>query len=393
MRRLLLTVVTLGLLLAGQAFAEPITLNAEQKARLQQLLPNTRIDANLLQGLADLFYSHDMPVTVRLKAISTLAGLDRMPPSTALHRKICIWDIGGRAGPVYQAAIEQRAIALQYGVHLKMVPFTNETILVEELKAGHCDAALMSGLRARSFNLYTGTVDAIGAIPDNQQMHTLLRVLADPSQAGRMVQGQYVIMGIYPAGSAYIFVDDKRISSLNRAAGKKVAVLNSDPMQAEMVAGIGATPVPTDFVNAPNMFNNHVVDILPAPLVTYEYLELYKGMTPNGGIVDYPFTQLTMQLVGRLDKFPNVIAQLIREASLQAYGRIRQRLKTEEDRVPDHWWIHISDADKKKYDIMMRKARENLKDKGYYSADMLDLEHRIRCKYDPARAECASHQE
>ncbi|HCR78842.1 MAG TPA: hypothetical protein DIW42_04130, partial [Alcanivorax sp.] len=77
------------------------------------------------------------------------------------------WDIAGRNGPVFQAAMEQRAMALEYGIDLEMIPFTNETILVEELKAGRCDAGLMSGMRARLFNSYTGTIDAIGAIPDN----------------------------------------------------------------------------------------------------------------------------------------------------------------------------------------------------------------------------------
>lgn len=394
MRRLFFTAIVLSLLLTGTTVAaDNINLTAEQKATLHKLLPGIAINGSLLDGLSSVFYSHDMPVNVRLKAISKLAGLDKMPPGTALKRKICIWDIGGRAGPVYQAAMEQRALAMQYGINLDMVPFTNETVMVEALKAGRCDAALMSGLRARSFNTYTGTVDAIGAIPNNKEMHTLLRVLADPSQADKMVQGKYVIMGIYPAGAAYIFVDDKSISSLAKAAGKKVAVLDYDPVQAQMVASIGATPVPSDIVSAPNKFNNHVVDILPAPLVAYEFLELYKGMKPDGGIVDYPFTQLTMQLVGRLDKFPNVVAQLIREASLEAYSRIRQRIKVEEDRVPDHWWIHISAADQRKYDSMMQDARDTLREKGYYSGAMLDLQHRIRCKYDPSRGECARGQD
>ena len=80
-----------------------------------------------------------------------------------LKRTICIWDIGGRNGPVFNAAMEQRALAVEYGINLDMVPYTNETVMVEEFKAGRCDAALMSGLRARQFNLYSGSVDAIGA--------------------------------------------------------------------------------------------------------------------------------------------------------------------------------------------------------------------------------------
>ena len=42
---------------------------------------------------------------------------------------------------------------------------------------------------------------------------------------------------------------------------------------------------------------------------------------------------------------------------------------------------------------MTQKACGNLGAKGYYSADMLDLEYRIRCKYDPTRTECTHQQE
>jgi TRAP-type C4-dicarboxylate transport system substrate-binding protein len=278
---------------------------------------------------------------------------------------------------------------VEYGINLEMVPYTNETVMVDEFKAGRCDAALMSGLRARQFNLYSGSVDAIGAVPSQKHMHTLLQVLAHPRQAGHMVQGDYVVMGIYPAGAAHIFVNDKSISSLAKAAGKRVAVLDYDETQAEMVAAIGATPVTTDIVSAPNKFNNGQIDILPAPLVAYEILELYKGMSPDGGVVDYPLTQLSMQLIGRLDKFPNEVAQLIREASFEAYPQVIKRIEQETRRVPERWMISIPDKDKHDYEVMMQDARDALRAQKYYSADMLGLQRKIRCKFDPARSECS----
>ncbi|HBM23122.1 MAG TPA: hypothetical protein DD411_06075, partial [Alcanivorax sp.] len=184
----------------------------------------------------------------------------------------------------------------------------------------------------------------------------------------------------------------KRISSLAKAAGKKVAVLDYDKTQSEMVAGIGATPVPSDIVSAPNKFNNGVVDILAAPLIAYELLELYKGMEPDGGIVNYPIAQISMQLVGRLDKFPNEVAQLIREASFEAYDEVRARVKTEEDRVPDRWWIEIPADEKREYEAMMQEARDTLREQDYYDGRMLDLQSRIRCKFDPSRGECSNNK-
>ncbi|WP_290538985.1 MULTISPECIES: putative solute-binding protein [Alcanivorax] len=364
-------------------------LTEAQKKQLQTLLPGVTLNDATLEQLEDVFYTREMPVRNRLKAISQMVGLDQMPPGSTLKRTICIWDIGGRNGLVFNAAMEQRALALEYGINLEMVPYTNESVMVDEFKAGRCDAALMSGLRARQFNLYSGSVDAIGAVPTQKHMHTLLQVLAHPRQAGHMVQGDYVVMGIYPAGAAHIFVNDKSISSLAKAAGKRVAVLDYDETQAEMVAAIGATPVTTDIVSAPNKFNNGQIDILPAPLVAYELLELYKGMSPDGGVVDYPLTQLSMQLIGRLDKFPNEVAQLIREASFEAYPEVIKRIEQETRRVPERWMIAIPDKDKREYEVMMQDARDALRAQKYYSADMLSLQRKIRCKFDPARSECS----
>ena len=364
-------------------------LTQAQKQQLQTLLPGVTLNDSTLEKLEDVFYTREMPVRSRLKAISQMVGLDQMPAGSTLKRTICIWDIGGRNGPVFNAAMEQRALAVEYGINLDMVPYTNETVMVDEFKAGRCDAALMSGLRARQFNLYSGSVDAIGAVPSQKHMQTLLKVMAHPRQAGHMVQGDYVVMGIYPAGAAHIFVNDRRISSLAKAAGKRVAVLDYDETQAEMVAAIGATPVTTDIVSAPNKFNNGQIDILPAPLVAYEILELYKGMSPDGGVVDYPLTQLSMQLIGRLDKFPNEVAQLIREASFEAYPDVIKRIEVETRRVPERWMIAIPDKDKREYEVMMQDARDALRAQKYYSSDMLDLQRKIRCKFDPTRSECS----
>jgi Solute-binding protein AdeT 1/2 len=364
-------------------------LTQAQKQQLQALLPGITLNDSTLENLEDVFYTREMPVRSRLKAISQMVGLDQMPAGSTLKRTICIWDIGGRNGVVFNAAMEQRALALEYGINLDLVPYTNETVMVDEFKAGRCDAALMSGLRARQFNLYSGSVDAIGAVPSQKHMQTLLKVMAHPRQAGHMVQGDYVVMGIYPAGAAHIFVNDRRISSLAKAAGKRVAVLDYDETQAEMVAAIGATPVTTDIVSAPNKFNNGQIDILPAPLVAYEILELYKGMSPDGGVVDYPLTQLSMQLIGRLDKFPNEVAQLIREASFEAYPDVIKRIELETRRVPERWMIAIPDKDKREYEVMMQDARDALRAQKYYSSDMLDLQRKIRCKFDPTRSECS----
>ncbi len=335
--------------------------------------------------LRSTIYNQSLPLEERVAAFQELTGLE--PDPDRVYR-VCIWDIFGRSGPVFAAAQEQRKKILEFGVNVEMVPYTSESVMVEELKSGTCDAALMSGLRARLFNRYTGTLDSIGGFPEREQMRLGLKLMADPRSADRMVSNGYVVMGIAPAGAAHVFVDDREINTLAKAAGKRVAVLDYDPVQAEMISGIGATPVVADIVNAPNMFNTGVVDVLAAPLAAYEVMELYKGLEPDGGIVDLPLTHITAQLIGRSEVVPNELAQFVREAFYQGFDEISSRVRMEEEKVPDEWWIEIPAEDRLEYDRMMQQARVELRDKGYYSADMLTLQRKIRCRANGAREEC-----
>ncbi|MED5389559.1 MAG: hypothetical protein VX793_11940, partial [Pseudomonadota bacterium] len=88
------------------------TLTDAQREQLQTLLPGITLSDSKLEQLEDVFYTREMPVRSRLKAISQMVGLDQMPAGSTLKRTICIWDIGGRNGPVFNAAMEQRALAV-----------------------------------------------------------------------------------------------------------------------------------------------------------------------------------------------------------------------------------------------------------------------------------------
>lgn len=364
------------------------SLSADQLKQLIPVAPGIKITADFLGQVYAIAYDTKLTLEQRGQQLRALIGIKS--PAQYIKRSVCIWDPIGKAGPIFQAAMDQKARAQAFGIDLKLVPYTDESIATVDLKAGHCDAALISGLRARTLNQFTGTTDAIGGITTDQQMRTLLYVLSRPAMAKHMVQGPFVTLGIAQGGAAYVFVDDKTINTLGKAAGKKVAVLSYDQVQAEMVAQIGATPVPATMLSAPNMFNNHVVDVLAAPLVAYNAMELYKGMTPNGGIINYPLAQITMQLIGWRNKFPNVIGQLIREAFYENYDKINDALNSEVKAIPKHWWIEIPDKDKAEYEHMMQQARLTLRDKNYYSADMLTLERKIRCKFNPSNSECTN---
>ena len=328
-----------------------------------------------------------------ISAILPLALLATPASAETLKRKVCVFDIIGNVGPVMGAMRDWSTAAMAWGLEAELVPFTNEAIAAEDLKAGKCDAALITGIRGRDFNQYSGTLDSIGGIPTMEHMRVLLQVMAHPSSADKVTTEAYGLMGIAPAGAAYIFVNDRQINTLAKAAGKKVAVLEYDKTQSILVSQIGATPVASDVSNFSGKFNNGVVDVIAAPLVAYTPLELYKGMSPNGGIINYPLAQITMQLIARTDRFPADMMQTSREYFFKNLDTVLEGLAKEEKSVDPKWWVEIPDADKSSYEVMMQEARIQMRELGYYSSEMLTLQRRIRCKLDSSRAECADPQE
>jgi hypothetical protein len=317
--------------------------------------------------------------------LSSLAQAD-----ATIKRKICVFDIAGNVGPVMSLMKDWKLAALGWGLDATLIPYTSESIAAADLTGGVCDASLITGIRTRKFNLFSGTTDSIGSIQDLNEFRTVLALLANPALAPKMTTQSYVIMGIAPVGAAYVFVDDRKIDTLAKAAGKKVAVLSYDKTEAEMVAMVGATPVDSDITNFATKFNNGIVDIIAAPLAAFQALELYKGMTPNGGVIDYPLMQITMQLVARKDRFPADVAQKSRTYFYDHVGDAFKIINQAKADIPKHWWVEIPDKDKAGYEHLMQQARIKIRGQGEYSADMLTLLRKVRCKFDPSRAECAN---
>lgn len=117
------------------------------------------------------------------------------------------------------------------------------------LKQVKCDGVSITGLRGRQFNAFTGSLDAIGAIPDLKLAVKIMQGLSSPTFAKYMTQGQYEVVGVIPIGDAYLLVNDRNINTVAKAAGKKIAVLDYDEAQKIMVQQIGAQAVSADVTN------------------------------------------------------------------------------------------------------------------------------------------------
>lgn len=333
-------------------------------------------------------------VSARLLACLPLCLSLLMPmPARAAEPVFCVWDLLGENGEAANMMKDYALAARSWGAQLKLKVYTNEGVAADDFKAGQCDGVLMTGLRGRQFNQFTGSIDSVGAIPSYTHMRDVIDLLANPKLAPLMASGNYEVVGVVPVGAAYAFVNDRKINSLAKAAGKKVAVLDWDKSQAEMVKIVGAVPVAADLTNYGGMFNNGQVDILFAPIPMYKPMELYKGLGKNGGIARFPVIQITLQLMIRRDKFPAEFGQKSRSYIADQVPRFFGLIRNTEREVDPKHWMHVPLSDREGYDKIMRQMRIHLTKSGYYDKRMMTLLKRVRCKREPDAAECSLKDE
>lgn len=308
-------------------------------------------------------------------------------------QKMCVFDIVGRNGPAFGFAKDYALEAAQWGATLELEAYTDERLAAEDFKTGKCDAMAVTALRARAFNPFVGSIDAVGGVPSYKHLKTVIQFLANPKASTLNINGQYEVAGIIPVGAAYVHVNNKEINSIEKAAGKRIAVLDYDKSQARMVQQLGAQPVASEVINFGTKFNNGQVDIVVAPAVAYQPLELYKGLGKSGGIYRFPLLQLTGNIVIRQDKFPKDFGLKSRQYVAKNFSVAVQQVEQAEQAVPEKHWLNIPDSDRQKYFQMMKEARIQLTNEGFYDPKMMKLLKKIRCSLEPTRGECSDKAE
>lgn len=301
----------------------------------------------------------------------------------------CIYDPLGTRGDAFGLARDHALTARQWGVDMALRAYTDERVATEDFKAGHCDGVAITTIRARQFNPFVGSIDSIGAVPSGRHMRVLMESLADPRLAPLMEKEGVEVAGIVPMGAAYVLVTDRRIDSVEKAAGKKVAVLDLDKAQGKIVQRLGAQPVASDITNFAGKFNNHQVDVLVAPVVLFTPMELYKGIGSKGAIYRFPLGQVSATLLIRRDRFPAGFGQRSRRYALTEMDKAFAVVARAEKDVPASQWMDLSAPDQERYFKMMREARIQLTQEGVYDRRMMKLLKNIRCRAEPGNAECA----
>jgi len=308
-------------------------------------------------------------------------------------RTFCVFDPIGVKGPAYQGMLDYKAAALAWGAILDLKVHTNEAVALADFKAGHCDAVGLTGTRIRPFNKFTATIEAVGAIDNYEQMRKLVGMLAHPKASKYMIEGDYEVAGIMPAGAVFVFVRDKAINSVEAAAGKRLATIDYDTASLKVVKHIGATMVPVSIATFAPKFNNGYVDLAYAPAIAYEPFEMYKGMGDKGGILRFNLAQMNGQLILRKDRFPEGFGQSSRDYAYSNFNKALEHIVAAEEGIPKKYWVDLPDEKQVEYKEMLRQVRLELKEEGVYDKRMLKILFKLRCKTDPSHYECVEKLE
>lgn len=196
---------------------------------------------------------------------------NNLPPAFVKPIKvsICFFDIQGSSGEFYGRAKDIGLIAQRWNIKAEFKVFTDEVMAVDSFKAGKCDAAVMTTLRARQFNKFMGSVNAIGGAPTYEHMRVLLKSLFDPKLEQFAITEPYQVVSVFPIGAEYLHVRDQAMNSIESLAGKKVSVMNGDASETVMMEKMGLQATGASIANFVRPFNNGEVDALVAPAMVY----------------------------------------------------------------------------------------------------------------------------
>lgn len=309
-------------------------------------------------------------------------------------RTLCVYDPSGANGDAYMTMKDYQVAASAWGVDFTLKPYTNESTAADDFKAGKCDAAFLTGVRARGFTKFAASVEALGATPSYELLGDAIKLMAQPKVASKMKTGDFETAMVMPMGAVFIMVRDRAWNSIESIAGKRVATIGFDAAATYMVKLAGASMVTADISTFGGIFNNGAADLCYAPATAFKPLELEKGVKAKGGIIKYPIAQLTGQVLIHSSKFTPEFAQKSREYGSENYSKILKIATKSDADISSKYWIEIPAEAIAKYDALFLDVRVKLRDdEKIYDKEMLSIMRRLRCKADKNRSECAEKRE
>ena len=324
--------------------------------------------------------------------LSTLA-LCAFSSMVQAKQQVCVFDLLGKAGESYKFLEEWALVSKKWGAQVQLISFQDEDLADKAFQNDKCDAVYMTSMRARTYNKFAGSIDALGGVPSNKIAQKAVEYVLDPRNTKRMtttLQGEsYEVAGIGLIGSAYIFVKDRSLNTIEKAQGKKFAILHYDRAQRVMVERVGAVPVMSDISNFIKKFNTGEVDVVAAPAYAYKPLEIEKGLGSKGAMLNFPVVNVTADLIVRPERFPAQFGEQSRQWFLQKIPQSFAMVQRLEAAIPNKIKMQLSKEDKEKYQRLLRDGRIYLTKQGVYDPGMMRVLKKARCTVERTNFECS----
>ena len=324
--------------------------------------------------------------------LSTLA-LCAFSSMVQAKQQVCVFDLLGKAGESYKFLEEWALVSKKWGAQVQLISFQDEDLADKAFQNDKCDAVYMTSMRARTYNKFAGSIDALGGVPSNKIAQKAVENVLDPRNTKRMattLQGDsYEVAGIGLIGSAYIFVKDRSLNTIEKAQGKKFAILHYDRAQRVMVERVGAVPVMSDISNFIKKFNTGEVDVVAAPAYAYKPLEIEKGLGSKGAMLNFPVVNVTADLIVRPERFPAQFGEQSRQWFLQKIPQSFAMVQRLEAAIPSKIKMQLSKEDKEKYQRLLREGRIDLTKQGVYDPGMMRVLKKARCTVERTNFECS----
>ena len=324
--------------------------------------------------------------------LSTLA-LCAFSSMVQAKQQVCVFDLLGKAGESYKFLEEWALVSKKWGAQVQLISFQDEDLADKAFQNDKCDAVYMTSMRARTYNKFAGSIDALGGVPSNKIAQKAVEYVLDLRNTKRMtttLQGEnYEVAGIGLIGSAYIFVKDRSLNTIEKAQGKKFAILHYDRAQRVMVERVGAVPVMSDISNFIKKFNTGEVDVVAAPAYAYKPLEIEKGLGSKGAMLNFPVVNVTADLIVRPERFPAQFGEQSRQWFLQKIPQSFVMVQRLEAAIPSKIKMQLSKEDKEKYQRLLREGRIDLTKQGVYDPGMMRVLKKARCTVERTNFECS----
>ncbi len=306
---------------------------------------------------------------------------------------VCVFDLLGKAGESYKMMEEWALAAKTWNTDIQLVAYQNEEQAEKDFRSGKCDAVYLTAMRARQFNKFAGSIDALGGVPSNAIALKAINFVLDKRNVKRLRStldgNEYEVGGIGQIGPAYIFVRDRKINAIEKATGKTFAVLSYDKAQIAAVKRVGAVPVLSDISDFILKFNQGKVDMVGAPAYAFKPLEISKGLGNTGAMFNFPVLNVTADLIFNTSKFSPGFGNLSRDWFLKQMPKQFEMVKKLEESIPTKYRMNLNKEDKERYQKLLRDTRLELTQQGVYDPTMMSVLKRARCTVDRTNFECS----